>query len=333
MGHRANLVLGNASGYELFYSHWSANTLPSDLFWGPEHAVEFVSKQRRVSVVDGWLDTIWAEGGAVIDPQESTLLLYGGEDLLYDVPLRRLYLQMLGTAWDNWTIQWAHEGIVDIAEYVGVAREHVIADFDGAHEATPVWDHPRERDWLQCVATIQIGEELAIVPLAGRLIEYLLVGPEFVSSASTVESFKTLDVSDWTTEFPHGGIHVDSNLRQLDFWMAHDCANVLPTVTPKWRDWTLRWHKDRYESHIERAAPALKLPQFSPRDLLPRLLTILNHHAKPVDVMGLARILGGQRGDGVEVNPFAVRDDRVSVDPSRRKAILARCVATLDVGD
>lgn len=68
MGQRANIAIGNAERYDLFYSHWCANTLPHDLFGGSDHAVDFVSCQRKVDRRDGWLDTIWAEGGAVIDP-------------------------------------------------------------------------------------------------------------------------------------------------------------------------------------------------------------------------------------------------------------------------
>jgi hypothetical protein len=106
MGQRANLIIAGPEGYDLYYSHWRANTLPTDLFWGPEYAQAFVRIQRPVDQ-DGWLDTIWSEGGAVIDTARRTLLLYGGEDILYDVPLRRMYLELLQTVWANWTIRWA----------------------------------------------------------------------------------------------------------------------------------------------------------------------------------------------------------------------------------
>src|SRR3974377_1344796 len=110
MGQRANLVLVENGSHQLFYSHWCANTLPRDLFWGPEHAVAFVRMQREGDE-SGWLDEVWAGGGAVVDIDKQTLLLFGGEDILYDVPLRRVYLECLARAWNTWTVQWAHEGI------------------------------------------------------------------------------------------------------------------------------------------------------------------------------------------------------------------------------
>lgn len=77
MGQRANLILVEGREYQLFYSHWCANTLPRDLFWGPEHAVAFIRIQRAVDD-SGWLDEVWAEGGAVVDLDRKHFLLYGG---------------------------------------------------------------------------------------------------------------------------------------------------------------------------------------------------------------------------------------------------------------
>lgn len=48
MGQRPNLILVEGREYRLFYSHWCANTLPRDLFWGPEHAAAFIRIQRAV---------------------------------------------------------------------------------------------------------------------------------------------------------------------------------------------------------------------------------------------------------------------------------------------
>ena len=94
MGQRANLAIKKIQGYDLYYCHWCANSLPHDLFWGAAHTEEFIRAQRPVGH-DKWLDTVWAEGGAVLDPLDQTLLFFGGGDILYEVPLRRLYLRLM----------------------------------------------------------------------------------------------------------------------------------------------------------------------------------------------------------------------------------------------
>jgi len=197
MGQRANLAIGNASSYELFYSHWCANTLPRDLFWGPGHALDFISQQRAVDQSDGWLDTIWAEGGAVLDQEKRLFLLYGGCDLLYDVPLRRVYLELLAEAWVDWEIRWAFEGIVEIAEYLGVDRKNLIAvsddSTDHSTDNATLLSPPQERDWLQCIGSIKSDSKLRIYPLGGMPIDYLLAGPQIVAASKDIGSLASLN--------------------------------------------------------------------------------------------------------------------------------------------
>ena len=54
MGQRANLIIVQYGEYELFYSHWAANTLTSDLFWSPELATAFIQMQQQVDKETGW---------------------------------------------------------------------------------------------------------------------------------------------------------------------------------------------------------------------------------------------------------------------------------------
>jgi hypothetical protein len=81
VGQRANLLIVGADGYELFYTHWRANTLDADLFFGPDPALAFIRSQRSTAEGAEWLDETWAEGGAVLAPTRRELLWFGGEDV------------------------------------------------------------------------------------------------------------------------------------------------------------------------------------------------------------------------------------------------------------
>ena len=228
MGQRANLIIIEAQNYQLFYSHWCANTIPRDLFWGPDHALRFIRIQREVEKTD-WLDTVWAEGGAVVDLDQRNLLLFGGEDIRYDVPLRRAYLDLLRTVWKGWEVRWAHEGIADLADRVGYPRSNVISTKDD--EPISVLSPPKEREWIDIVASIRFEDEsIRLYPLAGNVEEYLACGPDLLKTAEVGSGLDRLTLSEWTTSFPTGGLHLDSIKMRVDFWKAADAPGILDGI-------------------------------------------------------------------------------------------------------
>ncbi len=173
MGQRANLLIVRNQSYELYYSHWCAYTLPVSLFWGEQYAIRFIELQKQVDE-SGWLDDKWAEGGAVLDLERRVLLFYGGEDILYDVPLRNGLLRLMKNNWPGWEIRWAHEGIADLAAYVGYPAEKVLAVREASrHEASLA--PPEEKKWVDLVASVAFSEqELLIFPLEGELEDFLM---------------------------------------------------------------------------------------------------------------------------------------------------------------
>src|SRR5688572_33088903 len=114
MGHRANLIVIDGGQRELYYSHWAANRLDCDLFWGPAIATAFARRQRSEADGAELLDEVWAEGGAIIDHATRTLCWYGGQRASYDIPYRRVLLRMMRELWPGWTVRWAAQGIFDL---------------------------------------------------------------------------------------------------------------------------------------------------------------------------------------------------------------------------
>jgi len=111
MGQRANLITFENGEYTLRYDHWCANRLDKILFWGVSYALDYFDAQERVGE-EGWLDEVWAEGGAMLDLDKKHLLWWGGEDVLFDLPLRRVYLKLQEKNWNGWTIEWAYRGLL-----------------------------------------------------------------------------------------------------------------------------------------------------------------------------------------------------------------------------
>ena len=78
MGHRANYLIIDDTGHELFYSHWGGHRICQELFWGPEHARDYVRRQTSAETL---MNDVWCEGGVCLDFRTRELLVFSVEDL------------------------------------------------------------------------------------------------------------------------------------------------------------------------------------------------------------------------------------------------------------
>jgi hypothetical protein len=177
MGQRANLLIVSGGSYEMYYTHHRANTLDHDLFWGPDYAVGFIRAQRPVDRSQ-WLDDVWAEGGAVMDLDRRVLLWFGGEDVMYEVVLRRVHLELMAHLWPGWSVRWADGGVADMADYVGHPRSAVLSErTEPATESrAAVVDVLREGnpDWSETIASIRFASGAVGVKRLRRYCEDIL---------------------------------------------------------------------------------------------------------------------------------------------------------------
>jgi hypothetical protein len=68
------------------------------------------------------LDDVWAEGGALVDPYQKVIMLFGEDALDQDELLFNTYLELIQEAWKGWNVHWAYDGILELADYVGYPR-------------------------------------------------------------------------------------------------------------------------------------------------------------------------------------------------------------------
>ncbi|MCA9184371.1 MAG: hypothetical protein R3E01_25650 [Pirellulaceae bacterium] len=333
MGQRANLILVADRQYELYYSHWCANTLPRDLFWGPDHATKFVQIQRSVDE-SGWLDNIWAEGGAVVDRDNKVLMLFGGEDVLYDVPLRRVYLQMLQRVWGQWTVRWAHQGIADLADYVAYPRYLVCSEWhdDVPDEASPLAP-PERKDGTNVVGTVRLADgTVRVFPLAGSVASYLFAGPDIVAHCPEAEAVDCERINEWCGDsFPLGGFHIDMAAKSLDYWTAFYAPEPVGAAM-MWPGWQVTWHRDRYESQVLATDGRLAFPFSSTETLQQRVSEMLLRESRLGGVAAIRQFTNDElaKGSKVTVNPWALRNDDLPLDRTARERIVAFALGAVD---
>ncbi len=246
MGQRCNIVIIEAGRTTLYYDHWCANRLDVDLFWGPEDAVAFVRQLSPVAEPDGWLDEVWCEGAAVIDLDEKILLFFGGEDILCEIPRRRLHFELMRRTWPGWSLRWAYEGILSITDYLNLPRERFLdADRSIGRFDPP---DPRHLEW----ATILISERTA----AGRLRAWPAVGdwPAIRGGPGALEEIRRQPSRlpiEWPGEVLSGGVHLDWSTKTVHCWWADDTADLVRRAQAGWPGWSVHWHHGRFEAHLD----------------------------------------------------------------------------------
>jgi hypothetical protein len=264
MGDRANLLLIENQNLEIFYTRWGAITLPYDLFWGPLHAKKFF---RSHMANDGFhlYDEVWAEGGAVLDFDTQVLLLFGGEEVFADIPLRRVYLDILTRMWEGWDIRWTFEGVVDIVEYVGYSRNQVL---EPRIDKNRRWWFPHMYDieTANIVVSVEIDEEPPrFYPLyLLEIDEFLYVTGERLLDNLFLEKYlEQIQDSIWEGEFPEGGFHINTSAKSIELWLAWDAPDIESRMESGWPGWTFKWHRDSYEFQLDRTQGLLRFPLFS----------------------------------------------------------------------
>lgn len=327
MGHRANLILVDTTGYHLHYCHWCSNQITRDVFWGAEFTIPYILQQRLVNHEDGWLDDVWAEGGVLVDTARRVVLLYGGEDIQYFIPLRRLYLELMAETWSGWEIRWAHEGILEMADYVGVARNRVTARRevdDRVRELTP----PDKPEYTITIGSAVLEDgALRLYALGGDLDWYLNRGPALSEMARANPGIDSLPLDEWQCEFPQSGFHLDTGKQQVAFWASND-QSLVERVRPLWTGWDMVWLKDGYEYQTGLAGDRLRLPLKTTQDLLSDLEHILMIEGGS-GLRTLRDFLQDRQtqGEQVEVNPYALRDDPQKVPLTNKRQILDAAIA------
>lgn len=182
MGHRASYAIKENGAVSYYYSHWGANQIHSDFFFGPFPAISLV---RSTSPDNQLLDDRWCEGGACIDIDKKSILLFG--DIGYEFSFRELFLELLAIAWSGWSVSWAKYGIATIADYLEVPEEIVLTltyssdDFNTIDRETEPVDLSDKDHWISTIITIKDDDgKLRDVVSNQQSDSLLAAGPEML---------------------------------------------------------------------------------------------------------------------------------------------------------
>jgi hypothetical protein len=335
VGSRANYLLVEKGGSELWYSHWGAQSIVRDLFWGPELAIPFVRRQRRT---DEWLDDVWCEGAALIDLEKKVLILFGGEDIHYEPPLRRVYLELLRAPWAGWEIRWAHEGLVDVAEYAGLDRATVLSGTVSDTSRAP----GAAGGWIESVTSVSWEDgRIGLYPMNCGAAYQVSYGPDLVDTLRGIDhkggfgaalSFREGPPERFVVQdLGGGGLHVDAKRKEIHFWTASSQPDLKRRAVHRWPGWSVDWHLDRFEDQAALTGQRLAFEVATDDELLRRVVETLLY--EPVKdraqrVQEIAGILSEHGKKAVTINASALIDAPQDVTKGTRRDIVRAAQAS-----
>jgi hypothetical protein len=325
MGHRANLILLTESSYELYYSHWSLS-LPIDMFWGPEYAISYIKNfERREN--DCWLDDVWAEGGALVDPYQKVMILFGGDSLDQDVLLFNAYLELIREVWESWEVRWAHEGILELADYVGYPRS--LLESQGN---PPISDYkkfslkaPMNKEWVDSIGSVRTEDRaLHFYPLEQSANLYLCRGEELLQEVETEIGLDHCVYAEWTSNFPDSGFHIDIPNKTIHYWSYFGCDEIYKKVRFQWPNWNVIWYKDNFQPHLLLTEGKLKLPEIDQFELwkqLAKSFFMLGSSYDPVKQMKEVLDNISTEAESIYIHPSALHHHTTELSTEQKQAI------------
>lgn len=254
MGQRANYAIVGEAG--LYYSNAAAVSLLRDFAAGPGEAMAFVRAQRPV---EHWLDDVWCEGAAVIDPVHQVLLLFTWHHNGTADRARRL--AGVRAAWPGWEVRWAYAGIEDVVAYLGLDRLSVRTEID---QVTALHLPPPEyAEDATCVLTIRHEDgTLRGYSVYHEFCEPVRAGSGLLDMAAPLTPVRGRGVLSGSDVGPTCGVHLDVARREVGFWTTETFKGSLDDIAACWPGWRFEFWEDRHAEHTKRCGDDFEMFPF-----------------------------------------------------------------------
>lgn len=225
-GQVRNSIFGGGYGYGLDY-HVAV---------GPELVLAWLDEHARKSDPDEgqeWLGDTLCEGGVVLDVDRQVMLVFTELPWLSSTKAayewRLAMLDGWSRTWPGWRIEWAYDGLADLARYVGVNPETL-------HDLDPPEEPPIDPDDAGYLVTVD-GVLWALPGYADAPWKH---GVRLIDLLTSREPITAPD------HVPLGGLHLDTSRRLAQLWTIRPLCGTRERWPQLWPGWELSFHEDRY---------------------------------------------------------------------------------------
>ncbi len=262
MGHRANYVRVLEDGtFDVTYSHWGAQTLDSELFWGPEYLDHLWHPE---AARDHWYGD---EGGCLFDPVRRWLWWFGGWNLRFGcrgIRERQLHLQLMQVLWPGWTVEWGHTGENGLRSHCGLPPHDQTEVFSTFQEALSRALGPG------CgVLTVEDGLVVHDVAAPRSMLRHLANADPSLVDTLVAWSRTAARLRETPLVDARFGIHLAPDSRTLRIW-ADEVNWDHQRLCEEWSGWKIDFHGHDLDAHFEWSRGAYRPPTIAQATLIER---------------------------------------------------------------
>lgn len=158
MGQRANYIVKEGDKLTIYYNHWRANSIASDLYLGEKRFLDFV---KECQLNDEIMNEPWIEGCVIIDKSTKSLFFWSFE-FSRDTSVVDYYLQQLSKKWKDWKLTILKNRMYD--------AEKILAIDYFAKQELQLAEKPSKEDiiadtveeWITTLVIIKQGSSLFV---------------------------------------------------------------------------------------------------------------------------------------------------------------------------
>lgn len=265
MGSRLGTIIKSTAGWEIYYDHWSAQTIGADLaFDGMESTLQRVRKMRLLPIESptDWDGFPLIEGSLLIDLTTQTIVWSEESDGLY---LPRIINYLIEKTWPSWTAVWSPEGERGVLSAAGVDPDAVFTPTD--YHARKLEDCP----WFGPWSDLNTDDALSIILDDGRSIRWrgtacldiiAELGPDNIQKvAEKAIHLRENTASDERVSHrsngkikddpPQRGTHIDYQSKAIRWWSIVGEDPEVETFSALWPEWTVESTGDNHEWHSQ----------------------------------------------------------------------------------
>lgn len=116
MGQRANYIIKQGDQLTIYYNHWRANLISSDLYIGEKRFLEFVNSCTPDKEL---IEEPWIEGCVIIDLSANHLYFWSFE-FTKDTSVVAYYILELKKKWKGWKVEVLKNRMYDAEKILGI---------------------------------------------------------------------------------------------------------------------------------------------------------------------------------------------------------------------